>query len=70
MDDKSRLKVGDLVRRPRLRFGGGPEVLEGAGMVIEIFHWANMMAAQVKWLDTNYGQSQWYLHQLQKVIKE
>ena len=67
MDDKSRLKVGDLVRRPRLR---EPEILEGAGMVIEIFHWANVMAAQVKWLDTNYGQSQWYLHQLQKVIKE
>ena len=73
MDDKSRLKVGDLVCRRPDAFGfaqGSGGFAQGSGMVIEILHWADAMAAQVKWLDTNYGQSQWYLDQLQKVVKE
>ena len=74
MASKSELKVGDLVcRRPDafgFAQGSGGSLAQGSGMVIEIFHWSDAMAAQVKWLDTNYGQSQWYLDQLQKVVKE
>jgi hypothetical protein len=66
MTSKSELKVGDLVCRRPDAFG----FAQGSGMVIEILHWGAAAAAQVKWLDTNYGQSQWYLDQLQKVIKE
>ena len=56
MASKSELKVGDIVRRRHHDSG----FAQGSGMVIEIF----------KWLDTNYGQSQWYLDQLERVIKE
>ena len=66
MASKSELKVGDIVRRRHHDSG----FAQGSGMVIEIFHWSDAMAAQVKWLDTNYGQSQWYLDQLERVIKE
>jgi len=64
MDDKSEFKVGDLVRRPR------PSG-RGVGLVIEIdsVTWVEPRA-KVKWLDSKLIRSQWYCHQLQRVIKE
>jgi len=64
MTSKSELKVGDLVRRPHRRS-------PGVGLVIEIdsVTWVEPRA-KVKWLDSKLIRSQWYLHQLQRVIKE
>ena len=64
MDDKSELKVGDLVRRPRTG-------CRGVGLVIEIdsVTWVEPRA-KVKWLDSKLIRSQWYLHQLKIVSKE
>ena len=64
MDDKSELKVGDLVRRPLAHF-------RGVGLVIEIdsVTWVEPRA-KVKWLDSKLIRSQWYLHQLKIVSKE
>ena len=70
MDDKSRLKVGDLVRRVN---GFGPRgTFLDAGIVIAIDrrHRLDDSVACVKWMDTTRGQGHWYPHQLQKVIKE
>ena len=64
MDDKSELKIGDLVRRPHR---SRPSV----GLVIEIdsVTWVEPRA-KVKWLDSKLIRSQWYLHQLKIVSKE
>jgi hypothetical protein len=65
MDDKSEFKVGDLVRRRSL------QRTPGVGLVIEIdsVTWG-VPRAKVKWLDSKLIRSQWYCHQLQRVIKE
>ena len=77
MDDKSRLKVGDLVRRAHVdievRRTYDIEVRPAVGIVIAIDRRQIDMGdgvACVKWMDTTRGQGHWYPHQLQRVIKE
>ena len=69
MDDKSELKVGDLVRRCNRHSAH----LRSAGMVIGVVGARRLVAnpaALVKWFDTTRGHSLWCFNQLQKVIKE
>ena len=76
MDDKSRLKVGDLVRRAHVdievRRTYDIEVRPAVGIVIAIDrrHRLDDNVACVKWMDTTRDEGHWYPYQLQKVIKE